>query len=113
MMGSNLQSRIVGEEDDLEQIQVATQDFEPYGPDVGNKEDPPLRPMVYPESESSVEKVIGASNRMLYIGRRKAKESESKELEDFGGFGSVVEEPQRQLAACWKQLITCLNAFKT
>ncbi|PHT76247.1 hypothetical protein T459_19769 [Capsicum annuum] len=58
MMGSNLQSRIVGKEDDLEQIKVATQDFEPYGPDVGNKKDPPLRPMVYPESESSVEKLM-------------------------------------------------------
>ncbi|KAF3631859.1 hypothetical protein FXO37_27760 [Capsicum annuum] len=47
-----------GEEDDLEQIQVATQNFEPYGPDVGNEEDPPLRLMVYPESESWVEKLM-------------------------------------------------------
>ncbi|PHU11682.1 hypothetical protein BC332_18612 [Capsicum chinense] len=156
MIGSNLQSIIVGEEDDLEQIHVATQDFEPYGPDVGNKEDPPLRPMVYPESESSVKKLmtrgvptgtrkisftgdhtgvlvptnlpyspinttwkgkkavssgqlqiwltnnmVGSSLFLLNgiddtIFWRKAKESESKELEDFGGFGPVVEEPQRQ-----------------
>ncbi|KAM3394983.1 hypothetical protein P3S68_003987 [Capsicum galapagoense] len=57
-MESNSQSRIVGQEDDLEPIQVATQDFEPDGPDVGNEEDPPLRPMVYPESESLVEKLM-------------------------------------------------------
>ncbi|PHU24996.1 hypothetical protein BC332_03328 [Capsicum chinense] len=50
--------KIVGEEDDLEQIQAATQDFEPYGPDVGNEENSPLRLMVYPESESWVEKFM-------------------------------------------------------
>ncbi|KAF3644387.1 hypothetical protein FXO37_21482 [Capsicum annuum] len=55
---SNLQSKIVGEEDDLEQIQVATQDFEPYGLDVGNEEDLPRRSMVYPEFESWVEKLM-------------------------------------------------------
>ncbi|PHT81076.1 hypothetical protein T459_14091 [Capsicum annuum] len=53
-----LQVKIVGEEDDLEQIQVATQDFEPYGLDVGNEEDFPRRPMVYPEFESWVEKLM-------------------------------------------------------
>ncbi|KAF3648355.1 hypothetical protein FXO38_18219 [Capsicum annuum] len=61
MMESNSQSRIVGQEDDLQQIQVATQDFEPYGPNVGNEEDPPLRPMVYPESKSWVEKLMARS----------------------------------------------------
>ncbi|PHU17234.1 Protein ROOT INITIATION DEFECTIVE 3 [Capsicum chinense] len=55
---SNLQSKIVGEEDDLEQIQVAIQDFEPYGLDVGNEEDSPRRSMVYPEFESWVEKLM-------------------------------------------------------
>ncbi|PHU11760.1 hypothetical protein BC332_18690 [Capsicum chinense] len=58
MMESNSQSRIVGQEDDLEPIQVTTQDFELDGPDVGNEEDPPLRPMVYPEFESLVEKLM-------------------------------------------------------
>ncbi|PHU12835.1 Feruloyl CoA ortho-hydroxylase 2 [Capsicum chinense] len=47
MMRSNSQSRIIGEDDDLEKIQAATQDFEPNDPDVGNEEDPSLRPIVY------------------------------------------------------------------
>ncbi|PHU02177.1 Protein SLOW WALKER 1 [Capsicum chinense] len=42
-------------------------------------------------------RVIGASNGMLYIGRRKVKGSESMELGDFGGFGPVVEEPQTRV----------------
>ncbi|PHT78051.1 hypothetical protein T459_16103 [Capsicum annuum] len=42
-------------------------------------------------------RVIGASNGMLYIGRRKVKESESMELRNFGGFGLMVEEIRLQL----------------
>ncbi|KAM3270435.1 hypothetical protein P3S67_028637 [Capsicum chacoense] len=68
MMGSNSRSRIIKEEHDLEQIQIATQDFEPYSPDFGNKEDPPLRPMVYPESEFWVEKLM---TRGISTGTRK------------------------------------------
>ncbi|KAH0706387.1 hypothetical protein KY285_010889 [Solanum tuberosum] len=35
--------------------EAATQEFEPYGPDVENEEDPPLRPMVICESELRAE----------------------------------------------------------
>ncbi|KAM3266390.1 hypothetical protein P3L10_003384 [Capsicum annuum] len=68
IMGSNSQSRIIEEEHDLEQIQIATQDFEPYSPDFGNKEDSPLRSMVYPESEFWVEKLM---TRGIPTGTRK------------------------------------------
>ncbi|KAL3379972.1 hypothetical protein AABB24_000553 [Solanum stoloniferum] len=34
-----------------------TREFEPYGPDVENEEDPPLRPMMICESELRAEKL--------------------------------------------------------
>jgi len=36
---------------------AATQEFEPYDPDVEDEEDPPLRPMVICESELKAEKL--------------------------------------------------------
>ncbi|KAM3200879.1 hypothetical protein P3L10_033242 [Capsicum annuum] len=68
MTENNSQSSIIEEEHDLEQIQIATQDFEPFGPDVRNEEDPPLTSMVYPEFESWIEKLM---TRGVSTGTRK------------------------------------------
>ena len=44
--------------------EAVTQEFEPYGPNVEDEEDPPLRPMVICESELRAEKLKkkGCSN---------------------------------------------------
>jgi len=39
------------------ETEAATQEFEPYGPNVEDEEDPPLRPMVICESELKAEKL--------------------------------------------------------
>ncbi|KAK4706698.1 hypothetical protein R3W88_033737 [Solanum pinnatisectum] len=46
-----------GTQDSTFRSQAETQEFEPYGPDVKNEEDAPLRPMMICESELRAEKL--------------------------------------------------------
>ncbi|WMV39136.1 hypothetical protein MTR67_032521 [Solanum verrucosum] len=50
------------------ETEAATQEFEPYGPDVENEEDPHLRSMVICESELRAEKL---KRRVVPTGARK------------------------------------------
>ncbi|XP_055812088.1 uncharacterized protein LOC129882009 [Solanum dulcamara] len=55
-MGSEYETQ-TGTQESTFQPQAATQEFEPYDPDVGNEEDPPLKIMVICESDLRTEKL--------------------------------------------------------
>nr|XP_009797508.1 PREDICTED: uncharacterized protein LOC104243926 [Nicotiana sylvestris]XP_009797509.1 PREDICTED: uncharacterized protein LOC104243926 [Nicotiana sylvestris] len=58
--GSQTQKSSAMDSDQESQIDVApvvvTQEFTPYGPEVDNEEDPPLRPMIISETQSRIER---------------------------------------------------------
>ncbi|XP_060181502.1 uncharacterized protein LOC132611107 isoform X2 [Lycium barbarum] len=105
MNGNNSQSTSVRDADENETatqqsvVQAATQEFEPYSPDVGIEEDPALRPIVIYESQLKSEKL---KMRSVPSGTRQIKFTG-----DHTGVSVHTNLPYSPVKTTWNGKETC------